>query len=399
MTDAGPEFGPLRPCRLAVQQLAMPKYRVEIFNALARRPNVDLRVGYGDAGTVDNDADDCHFAHELHPLRRARVPLTRAHGGRRLLWHYPQFGWASKRTCDVLILTWDLHFASLVPALLRARAAGVRTVLWGHGFSLSEAGWRAKPRRAVTRLADAVAFYNHAIRDRYVANGTPADKCFVALNALDQRPIAAAQEQWPADRLGAWRRAKGLHGRPVVLHVSRLLRDNRADLLLRAVAELRRGPLPDLACVIVGKGEYEADLRKLAQSLGIDDAVHMPGPIYGEVDLAPYFLSADAYAYPRSIGLAVLHAFGYGVPVVTSDDMSTQMPEIEALRDGENGLLYRDGDASDLAGKLRVLIEDKPMRDRLSAEARATVRDRFTIENMADGFVRAVRYCQSLNSK
>ena len=40
--------------------------------------------------------------------------------------------------------------------LLRARASGVKTVLWGHGYSKHEAPWRAWPRRKVASLADAV---------------------------------------------------------------------------------------------------------------------------------------------------------------------------------------------------------------------------------------------------
>ena len=112
---------------------------------------------------------------------------------------------------------------------------------------------------------------------------------------------------------------------------------------------------------------------------------------YNEEALAPWFLCADAFCYPANIGLSILHAFGYGLPVVTSDRVEAQNPEIEALRHEENGLLYADGDARALAGALKMLFDDRGLRQRLSRAARATVCDRYNIARMVDGMEAAVR--------
>ena len=395
-TDAEPSpLAPDRPARVAIQQLALPKYRAEVFDELGRRPNVDLRVGYGEIKVLDNvAAEDRSFKAESFPLTRLTVPGT----GRTLLWHPPMWDWAGKGECDVLFMTWDLHFAGIVPSLLRARAAGVRTVLWGHGYSKREAGWRAAPRRAVTKLADALLFYNHTIADKYAAAGVPREKLHVALNAIDQRPIDATRRHFEEnpDDLAAWQRENGLDTGPLLLFVSRLFPANRVDLLLRAGAKLRASGHPDLKVAVIGKGQAFDDLKALGERLGYGGDLRMPGPIYDERAIAPYFLTAAAYCYPANVGLSVLHAFGYGLPVVTDDNLARHNPEIEALRDGENGLVYRFEDVDDLAEKLRGLVEDPALRSRLGEAARATVRDRFTLANMADGFVRAVRYCQSL---
>ena len=45
------------------------------------------------------------------------------------------------------------------------------------------------------------------------------------------------------------------------------------------------------------------------------DLVGDLGSIYDEIELAPWFLTADAFVYPENIGLSILHAFGYGLPV------------------------------------------------------------------------------------
>jgi glycosyltransferase involved in cell wall biosynthesis len=91
--------------------------------------------------------------------------------------------------------------------------------------------------------------------------------------------------------------------------------------------------------------------------------------------------------------LSLLHAFGYGLPVVTSDAVGEQNPEIEALRDGENGLLYADGDVEALRGALGRLLGDAELRRSLSGAALRAVSEAFTVQKMVDGFEAAVRYC------
>jgi glycosyltransferase involved in cell wall biosynthesis len=121
--------------------------------------------------------------------------------------------------------------------------------------------------------------------------------------------------------------------------------------------------------------------------------VEFPGAIYDDMLLAPWMLSASVFAYPVAIGLSVLHAFGYGLPVVTSDDIASHNPEIEGLRAGENGLLYRDGDIDDFASALNVCMTGGEAWDAMSHAARATVLEggEFSVDGMVNGIAAAVR--------
>jgi glycosyltransferase involved in cell wall biosynthesis len=277
---------------------------------------------------------------------------------------------------------------------LRARYHGVSTILWGHGYSKRDHPLRRWPREKVAGLATALLFYNHRIAQRYIDDGWDPQRIFVALNALDQAPIQDARAAWLAqpDKLRAFRESNGLHEAPMTLFVSRLDPDNRLELLLHAAAKLQKS-CPRHQVVIIGKGPADRSLRRLAADLGLGERVRFLGAIYDEMKLAPWFLSASAFCYPANIGLSILHAFGYGLPVVAGDDLDSHNPEIEALQDGVNGLLFRDGDAAALADALQRLIDDTPLRHRMSLAARQTVLQRFTLQNMVDGMVSAVRWC------
>jgi glycosyltransferase involved in cell wall biosynthesis len=372
--------------RVIVEQPSLAKYRLPVFQELARRPDIDFTLCYSKAPTLPNVEPD-GFNARFVPSWRGEV------GGRRIIWN--SSGWNNARAgaTDVLILNWNLNHLNLVPTLLRARANGVGTILWGHGYSKSEAGWRRLGRHGAARLATALLFYNHSTARQFIDQGWPKERIYVALNALDQRPVQAARRAWLAhpERLAAFRREQGIEDGPLLLYVSRIKPENRVDLLIRATALLRRRH-PKLRTAIVGTGSELDKLKALAASEGVGDAVLFLGAIYDEAALAPWFLSADAFCYPANIGLSLLHAFGYGLPVITTDRNDLQNPEIEALEPGRNGLTYPHGDVQALAGALERLVVDRELRARLAAEAHVTAAERFNLQTMVDGMESAIRY-------
>jgi glycosyltransferase involved in cell wall biosynthesis len=216
----------------------------------------------------------------------------------------------------------------------------------------------------------------------------------VALNSLDQGPIQAAREKWRQQpgAMEAFRRENDLEPGPVLLYVSRLDPKNRLDLLFEAVAQLR-SKFQHLRVIIVGGGDDGGRLEEMARRLDILPHVRFLGAVYDEEHLAPWFLSSNLFVYPANIGLSLLHAFGYGLPVVTSDDLAAQNPEIEALENGNNGLLYTAGDAHALAEAISNALSDPARLSLMAAAAEATVRDRFNVATMIDGMEAAIRFC------
>ncbi len=371
--------------RFVMCQPSLAYYRVAVFRELASRPGIDFKLIYAEQPGVRNV--------EPEGFEAEFVPIKRLPGG--LQWYAPHLDHTARGAADVVCLPWNPYFLSVFPAMRHARRHGIGTFLWGHGYSKNERPWRAKIRRWMSTKADGVIFYNHTVRDRSVSEGWLADeRAFVALNALDQTPIQSARDAWLAEpaKLDAFKREHGLGDGPNIIFVSRLLPENRADLMVDAAARLK-DDLPRSKFIIVGSGEAEDDLRAKAKALGVADRVVMPGAIWGEDAIAPWYLSSHAFVYPANIGLSILHAMGYGVPVITSDRTETQNPEIEALRDGENGRLYPHLDADALARTIREVVSDESARSKMAAAAHETATRRFTVQRMADGFEQAIRYC------
>jgi glycosyltransferase involved in cell wall biosynthesis len=146
-------------------------------------------------------------------------------------------------------------------------------------------------------------------------------------------------------------------------------------MLIEALVPVR-AKHPGVVAVFIGDGSARRRLEQRANQLNISDAVRFVGPLYDEMEIAPWALSSLCLIQPEKLGLSIFHAFGYGLPVITSQDKSLHGAEAEVLEHGVNGLLYRPRDVDDLATKILALVEDAALRERLSASAASAVSGR-----------------------
>ena len=369
--------------RVAIVHPLLAHYRVPVFDLLARSTGIDLTVicdmhPTGSLkGATPTEAFRCEHAPQymLGPMISHPAMLAAATSGR----------------FDAVVLTWNVRLLELIPAFLACRARGTASVLWGHGYSKSDSVMRRTLRRRMVSLADATLLYGRMEQERLRAAGYK--RTFVAPNAIDQSSIAVATVEWTADkaRLQSWQKERGIEDGRLVMFISRIEPDKRVDLLLEAFRLAQRQD-PGLRLAIIGGGSGLEAARAYAAELGIASSTTFTGPIYEERDIAPWCLSAGCFAYPEAIGLSIQHAFGYGLPVVTSDCLASHNPEIEALEPGINGLFYEHGNPMSFASNIVELLSGNRQRNQWSTAARATVSTPagVCIEAMVGGFVQGL---------
>lgn len=158
------------------------------------------------------------------------------------------------------------------------------------------------------------------------------------------------------------------------------------DVLLRALAELRRAGVP-VRLKVGGAGEAQGEYRRRAAELGVADVADFLGFIPGE-DLNAFYHSCHAFVLPSTdgrregFGLVLLEAMACGRPVVTT-------PVVGVAGDLEGsgaGVLVPAGDASALASALRRLHENRGALPEMGRSARALVEERYTWERVTDDY-------------
>jgi GalNAc-alpha-(1->4)-GalNAc-alpha-(1->3)-diNAcBac-PP-undecaprenol alpha-1,4-N-acetyl-D-galactosaminyltransferase len=158
----------------------------------------------------------------------------------------------------------------------------------------------------------------------------------------------------------------------LLLAVGRLDPQKGFDILIAAFAASRAAE-QGARLVILGEGPERRRLQEMASELGVGKHVDMPGVVPNpEVWMAraPIFVLSSRYeGFPN----ALLEAMAMGCAVIAADcDCGPR----EIVRDGVDGILVPTESADALLNAIVRLRQDKPLRERLGAEA-LRVRSRF----------------------
>lgn len=335
-----------------IMQGEVTAYRKPVFNALAERYDVTiLHSGAPSIGPQDR------YKEVIIPVREA--------GG--IFLQNPWRVRAAMKGFGAVIPMFDLRWpAFLLPVF--GRRSG-RFILYGHRYSGNALADRL--RDILMRRADCSLVYGDEEIGRMVARGIDPARIVLAPNTIDVRNHTDYSSE-PKSSL---------------LYVGRLQDRKRLDLAFEIFAKLQ-GKIDDaIQFDVIGAGEPEARLRRLAKELGIAGKVHFRGPITDNAVLAEYFCRAIAYISPGPVGLGALHSFAFGVPLITLRE-GRHGPEFHNLVDGENALIAADETAYELA--MLKICTDPDFARRLGRAAYRRYAEERSLDRLVAGFMTAV---------
>jgi UDP-glucose:(heptosyl)LPS alpha-1,3-glucosyltransferase len=148
---------------------------------------------------------------------------------------------------------------------------------------------------------------------------------------------------------------------PVILFVGSGYERKGVSTLLRAMATMKQN---NAMLLVVGRDKDEPMMRKLAQTLGVDQRVLFLG---AQADVRPFYGAADVFALPTlydPFPNAVLEALACGLPVVTT----TTCGGAELINDA-NGAVVSAGDPAGLAVALDALCANASERREAARES------------------------------
>jgi len=175
--------------------------------------------------------------------------------------------------------------------------------------------------------------------------------------------------------------------RLLVLSLSRLHPVKGLDILLKAVALV---PRRDFDLVIAGAGDatYVAELRALAERLGLGPRVHWVGAVAAERKWL-HFQGCDLFAlasHSENFGMVVIEALAAGLPTLVSDRVGLA-EEVRKHRVGRVAAV----EPGAMATALGSLLDAPEERRAMAQRATAVVRDHFSWDAAARGLITSYR--------
>ncbi len=178
---------------------------------------------------------------------------------------------------------------------------------------------------------------------------------------------------------------------PQILFAGILCEGKGLLTLLRACSLLhQRGVGFRLVCMgAFESAAFEAAVRALLRSSGIESLVEFPGTVVGDAK-TEQFEQTDIFCFPshytsESFGVVLIEAMSFSLPIVATRWRG--IPEVT----GEGGSILVDIQAPEqLADALSQLIESKELRRTMGSRNRERYLERFTIEAYRAGMLRAL---------
>lgn len=365
--------------KIRIFEPSVPEYRVGLFEGLGRKYGGRIQLWSApltSSGTESFPIEGMHFDY-THPLV-----------------HFGPFHWQKGLSLrgltkgDVVVVNGEIKGLSNLFYAILAKIKGIKVIWWGHHWSASSRMWKVLVRlQFVKLLADAYLCYTKTGIDFLRRHGFKNRLVFATGNTINQESIKAAIQNWTQEALLEFQKEHKIIGKEVLLVCGRLTPKMKLDQLFSAVNKLNR---ENILIAVIGDGVQKEYYLQAARDSCVEDKVMWLGATRVQNVMAPWFLSAKVYVYPGAVGLGILHAFSYGLPVVTHGDANRQMPEFEVMENGKTGLTFKENDISDMSNKIDYLLTHEKACAGMGQYAQSVAFNKYSMANMVANFAEAI---------
>lgn len=337
--------------------------------ALAARHNYDLNEPI--AGWEEHDKACCYPVHRLELLRPPILPppANKLISAWRLLsidfpiaWRLVQKTLQLIKQYNVSVLCiGELNSSAWLGELCR-RLTGCRLIYYIHGEEITtrfDAGSFGNKRFKYLARADAIVAVSSFTKNALLALGLASNRVHLIENAVDTTRFSpGCIDQSFVQR---W----NLTGKRIVVSIGRLIPRKGFDQTIRAWRSVL-AEHPDAHLLIIGAGPQRKELEEMIVDNDLQQAVTLTGPL-SESDLISAYRSAEFFIMPNrtmpdgdteGFGLVFLEANACGRSVIGGRAGGA----VEAIKDGETGLLVDGNSVHQISDAIKRLLDDDQLR-------------------------------------
>ncbi len=357
-------------CRLVILTEIISPYRIPVFNALAKIPEIDLHVVF----LAETDptmrqwrvyTNEIQFSHDVLPSRRYRF------GNFHLLVNRNVRAVLRRAGADV-VLCGGYNYLASWQALHWAKKNHLPFLVWMESTQRDhrKGRWLTEKLKAKFLGQCDGAVVPGKSSFQYAASfGFAFGSIFVAPNAVDNDFFSSGAEAIRSKSVNV-RKEKQLPLR-FFLYVGRLIREKGVFDLVKAYGKLDRKLREEIALVFVGDGPDREELMQAAAGV-TPGCVQFRGFAQRE-DLPSYYGLAETFTFPTHSdpwGLVMNEALASGLPVIASSAAGCAADLIE---DGGNGRVTLAGNCEQLVDAMTELSSNGPLRLKMAQRGRELI--------------------------
>ncbi len=288
---------------------------------------------------------------------------------------------------DVVLCEGASNFINNISIFIYCKLFKKKMIQWG----LGEIRGRKKSRIRkvfdrfivpIEKRADAIVSYSTEGSKYYKKIGIPDEKIFVAVNVVDtdsrmieienfdrrRQPVSPCKETSPFK----------------VVFVGALEVNKNIEMLINAF-ECFSQKISDVELHIIGGGDDESRLKKIAKHKGLDSIIFFHGRVEGP--LIDHVYDKDVFVMPGLGGLAVSDMLCHGIPVICGIGDGCE----KDLVNGGNGFLDDSLNESSILEYLTTLKNDPELLKLMKKNAKETTKSH-NISNYVNNINYAINF-------
>lgn len=269
------------------------------------------------------------------------------------------------------------HFGSDIWGTFWAHLAGVKTIISNRrdmGFWRNER--HIKAYRFINKWVTRIFVVANAVKRIVMEEeGVAEGKIEVMYNGVDLEKFKIAPDRNIRSSLGI------NESDIVIMHVANFKKVKGHTFLLTAFAGLFKS-YPNTKLVLIGEDEFNGELQRMAQELGIGNAVLFLGK---RGDVPQLLKTADICVLPslsEGMSNAILEYMVCAKPVVATAVGGNP----ETVEDGVTGILVPPKDSASLQTALEKLIVNKNLREAMGQAGEERIRKIFELNKMIEKY-------------
>ncbi|MBN2395591.1 MAG: glycosyltransferase [Candidatus Atribacteria bacterium] len=169
----------------------------------------------------------------------------------------------------------------------------------------------------------------------------------------------------------------------VMLYVGRISFEKNVDKIIKALAIIKAENVDNVKLVMVGEGTAMNQIRSLVNSLELSKMTRFVGAVNNDM-VRYYYQISDIFTFAstsETFGIVIIEAFASSLPILAIKAPGV----IDIVTDGVDGLLSED-DVTQFAERLKVLIKNKDLRNKLASGALNTAKH-YSIDHISDQMI------------
>lgn len=375
--------------RILVFHKIVPSYRVGIFRELYKRFNIitchsmELKNSSWKSSWKEMDYPN-ELLKKVHYLKRDTSVVQNV------------FPVLKKYKPEIIISEFAIGYMTFWLLFLLKPFYKYKLVAWTHGIKNNEIDKPFKSIKSrialfIYKKADGILLYSEFRKKIIEKRVREKEKIFVAANTLDTNELTEIYNGLKQQSKEVVKKRLNFKSEYNLIYSGRLLPSKRIDLILEAFKIVKKNT--NIALHFIGEGP---ELKLINQYQKEVDDIYTYGGIYDNKITGDYLYASDMFIMPGYIGLSIVHGFCFGLPMVTcraTEEGPFHSPEIEYLKDKQNGLLC-ESTAESIAERIKIVIDDKKLLNKMSENALHTVVTECSLDKMMEGFKDLIQYLQ-----